>query len=120
MPRPLLSVTGKRQPRALVVGLRRVVKDPRATVAQRLRACELLATIEGYISGRIQEQPSPKNNAAEKIENAPFRPITNPKNATKLRYLLEMSNAPRQREGHLVNSEVISPLTGKVDTSIGD
>jgi hypothetical protein len=41
----------QRQPRALVVGLRRIVKDPKASVRQRLRACELLALIGGYIVG---------------------------------------------------------------------
>jgi hypothetical protein len=42
----------QRQPRALVVGLRRIVKDPKASVRQRLRACELLAIIAGYVEGR--------------------------------------------------------------------
>jgi hypothetical protein len=44
----------ERQPRALVVGLRRIVKDPKASVRQRLRACELLAIIAGYIEGHSQ------------------------------------------------------------------
>jgi hypothetical protein len=44
----------ERQPRALVVGLRRIVKDPKASVRQRLRACELLAIIAGYIEGPNQ------------------------------------------------------------------
>ena len=49
MPNPLLSPFGRRQPRALVIGLRRIVKDPKASVAQRLEACKLLAIVEGYI-----------------------------------------------------------------------
>jgi hypothetical protein len=46
----------QRQPRALVVGLRRIVKDPKASVRQRLRACELLAIIAGYIEGDSQSE----------------------------------------------------------------
>jgi hypothetical protein len=46
----------ERQPRALIVGLRRIVKDPEASVRQRLRACELLAIIAGYIEARNQPE----------------------------------------------------------------
>ena len=46
----------ERQPRALIVGLRRIVKDPKASVRQRLRACELLAIIAGYIEGHSQSE----------------------------------------------------------------
>ena len=46
----------ERQPRALVVGLRRIVKDPKASVRQRLRACEPLAIIAEYIEGRSQAE----------------------------------------------------------------
>ena len=51
-----LSGLKQRQPRALVVGLRRIVKDPKASVRQRLRACELLAIIAGYIEGHSQAE----------------------------------------------------------------
>jgi|SRR6516165_5716537 hypothetical protein len=51
MTKPLVGVNGSRQPRALVVALRRIAKDPKATVTQRLRACELQAIIAGYIKG---------------------------------------------------------------------
>jgi hypothetical protein len=46
----------ERQPRALVVGLRCILKDPNASVRQRLRACELLAIIAGYIESHSQSK----------------------------------------------------------------
>jgi hypothetical protein len=47
----MVGVNGSHQPRALVVALRKIAKDPKATVTQRLRACELQAIIAGYIEG---------------------------------------------------------------------
>lgn len=37
-----------------MVALRKIAKDPKATVTQRLRACELQAIIAGYIAGQSQ------------------------------------------------------------------
>jgi hypothetical protein len=41
----------QRQPRSLIVALRKIAKDPKAKVKERLRACELQAIIAGYIPG---------------------------------------------------------------------
>ncbi len=92
MPRALLSPFGKRQPRALVLGLRRIIKDPGATVAERLRACELLAIVEGFGAKRSRTEGATRDYA-NKAQN-PARPIsTNPENVNKIRELLEMSRA---------------------------
>src|SRR5271168_1362509 len=97
MPRSLLSRFGKRQPRALVLGLRRIIKDPQATVAERLRACELLAIIEGFT-----ERPSRTRGctpiSANKAQNSPHPISTNPANAIRMRQLLELSRTTAQRE----------------------
>jgi hypothetical protein len=88
MPRQLLSPFGKRQPRALVVGLRRVVKDPKATVAQRLEACRILAIVEGFIEdhGKDRVQSEAKTSRTPQTTTPP---PTNPQNAIRLRELLE-------------------------------
>jgi hypothetical protein len=101
MPKPLLNKLGKRQPRALVVGLRRVVKDPRATVAQRLKACELLAIIEGYVDGRPSERNLMESPNGGNAQNPPSRQCTSPANQRRLRELLE-----EMRNGKL---ETVSP-----------
>lgn len=92
MPRQLLSPFGKRQPRALVLGLRRIIKDPNATVAERLRACELLAIVEGF-----RERPENPRGASRastnKAATTPQPISTNPANAIRLRQLLEMGRA---------------------------
>jgi hypothetical protein len=38
------------------VALRNIAKDPKATVKQRLRACELQAIIAGYIEDRARAE----------------------------------------------------------------
>jgi hypothetical protein len=69
MTKPILSTDGKRQPRALVVALRRIAKDPRATVTQRLRACELQAIIAGYIEGRKESESGAPRDGNGKRES---------------------------------------------------
>ena len=61
------------QPRALVVGLRRIVKDPKASVRQRLRACELLAIIAGYIEGHSQSEAETGKGLKGKIPSPAAR-----------------------------------------------
>ena len=92
MPRSLISPFGKRQPRALVLGLRKIIKDPAASVAERLHACELLAIVEGF--AEKPEQPrAPKRASSHKERNAPLPIRSNPANANRMRELLEMSRA---------------------------
>jgi hypothetical protein len=88
MPRPLISPLGKRQPRALVVGLRRVVKDPCATVAERLEACKLLAIVEGYLPSGRGPRPGRIRDAEKKPQGMPELRVTNAANANRLRELL--------------------------------
>jgi hypothetical protein len=95
MPIPLVDRSGKRQPRALVVGLRRVIKDSRATVAQRLEACKLLAVIEGYAEGRALERNAAEGSNEPIPQNVPHRPPTSPANARRLRELL--AEAPNKK-----------------------
>lgn len=56
-----------KQHRALITGLRAILKDSRATVAQRLEAARILATIEGITpyEGRVEiSGKSPSTNRA--------------------------------------------------------
>ena len=76
----------ERQPRALVVGLRRIVKDPEASVRQRLRACELLAIIAGYIEGRNQAEAE----AAKGLKGKALPPIASRGNGNSLSSLAEL------------------------------
>jgi hypothetical protein len=92
MPRALFSPFGKRQPRALVLGLRKIIKDPAASVAERLKACELLATVEGF--GEKPENPrGAKRATSNKGPTLPSPIRSNPANANRMRELLEMSRA---------------------------
>ena len=74
MPKPLFNTLGKRQPRALVVGLRSVIKDPRATVAQRLEACKLLAIVEGYITPPASQRNPTIAEARNGSDHSPRNP----------------------------------------------
>jgi hypothetical protein len=76
----------QRQPRALVVGLRRIVKDPKASVRQRLRACELLAIIAGYIEGHSQ----PDAETEKRLKSTALRPTTSRSNSDSLSSLAEL------------------------------
>ena len=87
MPQSMVSFDGKRQPRALVVGLRRVVKDPRATVAQRLEACKLLAIVEGYIPHDSQHRNRTKGEMAEEAVTGPDRSPASSVNVNRLKEL---------------------------------
>ena len=59
----------KKAPRATITCLRRITKDPNATPAQKLKACEFLSVIEGFFPGYTKppgrppltrtEEPSP-------------------------------------------------------------
>jgi hypothetical protein len=98
MPIPLVSPFGKRQPRALVVGLRRVVKDPRATVAQRLEACKLLALIEGYIQSHARERIQEEAETAGKPQNFASRAPTSAKNLNRLLELAEQMRKEKPGE----------------------
>jgi len=88
MPRPMISPLGKRQPRALVIGLRRVVKDPKATVAQRLEACKLLAILEGYIEGPPKGRAQADTETTSAIGETTSPSSVRRENARKLRELL--------------------------------
>jgi len=92
MPRSLLSPFGKRQPRALVLGLRKIIKDPIASVAERLRACELLAIVEGF-GEKPNNSRGAKRATTNKERTAPLPIRSNPANANRMRELLEMSRA---------------------------
>ena len=76
----------ERQPRALVVGLRRIVKDPEATVRQRLRACELLAIIAGYIEGSSQTEAE----VGKGLKGRALPPIASRGNSNSLSSLAEL------------------------------
>lgn len=78
----------QRQPRALVVGLRRILKDPKANVRQRLRACEILATIAGYIGGFN----SPKAETGKWVKGGPLSSTANPDNSNGLNHLIECAD----------------------------
>jgi len=89
----MISPFGKRQPRALVLGLRGIIKDAGATVAERLRACELLAIVEGF-GARPSRTRGSTRDRTNKTQN-PARPISaNPENANRMRELLEMGRLP--------------------------
>jgi hypothetical protein len=88
MPRPLQSPFGKRQPRALVIGLRSVVKDPKATVTQRFEACKLLAVIEGYIEGPSQAHARAETEITKELKSTPAHPPITGENTNRLRQLL--------------------------------
>jgi hypothetical protein len=77
----------QRQPRALVVGLRRIVKDPKASVRQRLRACELLAIIAGYIEGHSQ----PEGETVKRLKGAALPPTASRGNSNGLSRLAELA-----------------------------
>jgi len=85
------SGLNQRQPRALVVGLRRIAKDPKATVGQRLRACELLATIAGFIEARTASK--------EQVEPTTARSPARAANVNRLRMLLGTSRDEKSTEG---------------------
>ena len=89
MPRALLNSFGKRQPRALVVGLRRIVKDPKATVAQRLEACRILAVIEGYIDGSQKDRNHVKSEATIRSRDVMSGPADAAEKSNGLRELYE-------------------------------
>jgi hypothetical protein len=90
MPRAILNAHGKHQSRTLLLALRRIAKDPDATVAERLRACELLAMVEGF-NTRLNRTKSGTRGSVNKTQNA-VRPIsTSPENVNRMRELLEMS-----------------------------
>jgi hypothetical protein len=76
----------QRQPRALVVGLRRIVKDPKASVRQRLRACEILAIIAGYTEGLNQ----PEAETAKALKGRALPPSANRGNSNGLSSLAEL------------------------------
>jgi hypothetical protein len=77
----------ERQPRALVLGLRRIVKDPKASVRQRLRACELLAIIAGYIEGHSQ----PDTGTAKGLKGRALPPAASRGNSNSLSRLAELA-----------------------------
>jgi hypothetical protein len=85
----MISPLGKRQPRALVIGLRRVIKDSRATVAQRLEACKLLARIEGYNNDHSQEHNRAEPSSYEVGLNTDKPIPVSAENSKKLKQLLE-------------------------------
>jgi hypothetical protein len=72
------------------------VKDSRATVAQRLKACELLAIIEGYVEGRTLERNAVEAASERNAQNVSSRPSPSLANAKRLRELLE--EAKREAE----------------------
>jgi hypothetical protein len=92
MPNPLVSPFGKRQPRALVIGLRRVVKDPKATVTQRLEACKLLAVVEGYIEPRSRDRVATVTEPLSLPQCNSNPPQAYTASANRLRELLEIAN----------------------------
>ena len=89
------SGPNQRQPRALVVGLRHIVKDPKANVAQRLRACELLATIAGFIEARIGINAQVR----EALESTATRSPARAENINRLKQLLGSAREQKPGEG---------------------
>jgi hypothetical protein len=59
----------QRQPRSLIVALRKIAKDPKAKVKERLRACELQAIIAGYIAGHKEGEADVSDEANRKPES---------------------------------------------------
>jgi hypothetical protein len=108
MPKPLLSAFGKRQPRTLVVGLRRVVKDPRATVAQRLEACKLLAIVEGYIQSHPRERIQEEAETTGKPQSFASRAPMSAKNLNRLRELTEQMR--KAKPGEVLPDTSTSPV----------
>jgi hypothetical protein len=90
VPKPLVSPFGRRQPRALVLGLRKIIKDPSASVAERLRACELLAIVEGFTE-RPSRTRGRTRGTTNKAQDSPGPVSSNPANTIRMRQLLEMS-----------------------------
>ena len=92
----MISPLGKRQPRALVIGLRRVMKDPKATVAQRLEARKQLAILEGYIEGQPRGRAQADTDATAAMSGASLPSLERCGNARKLRELLARSDSKTQ------------------------
>src|SRR5437773_1283713 len=99
MPRPLQSPFGKRQPRALVIGLRSVVKDPKATVTQRFEACKLLAIVEGYIPSHPRGHIQPETETMGKAQDVSSRPPMSAKNLNRLIELFGTNRKEKPEEG---------------------
>ena len=78
-----------RQPRSLIVALRKIAKDPKATVTQRLRACELQAIIAGYIDGQIEGYTEPKQERRRDTNAEPTQRINSCPKSNDLRDLLD-------------------------------
>jgi hypothetical protein len=81
------SGPNERQPLALVVGLRRIVKDSKASVRLRLRACELLAIIAGYIEGCN----SPAAETGKGLKGRALPPTAGRGNSNSLSRLAELA-----------------------------
>ena len=94
----MVSPLGKRQPRALVIGLRRIVKDPKATVAQRLEACKLLALVEGYIQSHPRERIQEEAETMGKLQDFASRAPMSAKNLNRLRELVEQTRKEKREE----------------------
>jgi hypothetical protein len=62
------------------------VKDPKASVRQRLRACELLAIIAGYIAGHNQ----PDAETAKGLKGRALPPTASRGNSNSLSSLAEL------------------------------
>jgi hypothetical protein len=77
------------------VALRRIAKDPNATVKQRLRACELQAIIASYIEGHN----TPNATVPENRNAKPVIEIQTSPNDLKLRRLLGPCEAEDRRTG---------------------
>jgi hypothetical protein len=88
----MISPLGKKQPRDLVIGLRSVVKDRRATVTQRFEACKLLAALEGYsIEGCPRERAREEAETANEPQNISTHATASTETTSRLRRLLETS-----------------------------
>jgi hypothetical protein len=81
------------------------VKDPKATVAQRLRACELLAIIEGYVDARPQERTATKAETANAMNKAPPQGSMSSAKVENLRELFEIMRSEDEAKGYLAQAE---------------
>jgi len=85
----------QRQPRSLIVALRKIAKDPKANVKERLRACELQAIIAGYIAANNTIDAAVSEDSNNKFVEGRQTSA----NTMRLRQLLDQIELEKQQKG---------------------
>jgi hypothetical protein len=83
------------------------VKDPKAAVAQRLRACELQAIIGGFNGGQNVGRNESKSGSSRNGQETPSRQVANAANINRLRELLKAAPTPQRTGDHPTQPEPV-------------